>query len=141
MIALTVLAEGVDAVRLPYDWQWDEIARWCSGEVKSLRSEGGLWFDSVLVPQASGEPLKAHEGHWIVRYPDGTFKVFSDDHMPGRALYPELWRKFVGDHSWCPACKGRENVGCRDRHDLEREANANVRIVAEHLGLTPEVLA
>lgn len=133
------IAPGIQAARLAVFGRWDEVARWCGGTVENYRDFVDGWHSYVAVPQASGGPLKAWEGQWIVRYLDGTFAVFLEQQMPYAALWPSLWAK-LARHVSCVGCGGDANVGCRDRNEDEMHARRALQVVVEHLGLKPEVL-
>lgn len=134
------IAPGVQAARLAVFGQWDVVAQWCGGTVENFRDFGGEWHSCVAVPHPSGRPLKAWEGQWIVRYPDGTLAVFREHQMPEAALWPSLWVKLAAHDGDGCACRGEPNVGCRNRDDAEYWARWALRVVVEHLGLKPEVL-
>ena len=133
------LAPGVQAARLAVFGQWDVVAQWCGGEVVNYRDHSNGWHSYVAIPQASGGPLKAWEGQWIVRYPGGAFAVFHEEQMPEAALWPALWAKLAAHSGDGCACRGELNVGCRDRDEDEARARWALRVVAEHLGLPPEI--
>ncbi len=130
----------VEAVQLTPNAPWSEIAVWCYGRIENWRDDRGDWHSYIAVPQTTGGPLKAWEWDWVVRYPDGSVRVFSSSVMPQAALYPALWSKLMAAmHHDCPACGDDPNVGCRDRHEAEADTKLAVRVVAEHLGLAPEI--
>lgn len=142
MIRTGVVGEihpGVEAARLAVLGRWDVVAQWCGGTVENFRDSAGGWHSYVAVPQASGEPLKAWEGQWIVRYPDGSLAVFDEHQMPEAALWPSLWAKLAAHDGEGCACQGDSDVGCRDRNDGEYHARWALRVVVDHLGLAPEV--
>jgi len=134
------IAPGIQAARLAVLGRWDVVARWCGGTVENWRDHGGEWHSFVAVPQASGEPLKAWEGQWVVRYLDGTFAVFLEQQMPHAALWPSLWAKLAVHSGDLCACRGEPDVGCRNRDEVEYQARWALQVVVEHLGLVPEVL-
>lgn len=134
------IAPGVQAARLAVFGRWDVVAQWCGGTVENYRDSAGDWDSYVAVPQASGGPLKAWEGQWIVRYPDGTLRAFDEHQMPHAALWPSLWAKLAAHDGEGCACRGELDVGCRNRDDVEHQAKWALAVVVEHLGLEPEVL-
>lgn len=135
----TPMPWGMQTVKLVGDMPWDEVARWCGGRIENERDEGGEWHSWISIPQDSGEPLKAYEYWTIIRYPDGVFRVLRDPLMPMAMMYPALWNKLMETaHAGCAVCGDDPQVGCRERDDAEYQTAAALRVVVDHLDLSPE---
>lgn len=128
------LAPGIHAVQLREESDWDAIADWIGGAVKNWRDESDEWHSYIGIPQQGGEPSKAWEWDWIVRYPTGETRIVDTDAMPVSALHPQLWDKLAAAmHNGCSACGDDPNVGCRDRHEAEHTVTHALKVIAPEL--------